>query len=387
MINNLIYILIVLLGLNYLAFLFRIVKGLNKLRTNEPSYNMNKTAMLINNADDIEEEPAANLFISIIIPFHDEKNNILNSLKSTTSQNLPKDSFEVIYINDNSSDGGDILLKENIETNNVYLYNNFPAMNNKKAAIEYGISKAKGEIIVLSDADCIQQPNWINMMLSFLDDKTGFIAGPVEFYSNSSAFSNLQQLEFSSLIITGAGLIGSNMPAICNGANILFRKRLFYEVNGYHGNENISSGDDVFLMQKIAKLTDYEIKFCNSAESIVRTYPQKTVAKFFNQRKRWAGKSIAFINKKLVVILALIFLFYVGLFISPLLIINNINLLFLFLTAGVLKALSEFIVLKSGKEVIPLTISFRYFVLAEILHIPYIVFSTVYGVFGKKRWE
>ena len=370
--SSIIYILTILLACNYFIFLFKIYSGLKKQNRRSIYKRIKK-----------ESE----YFISVIIPFHNEKNNILNSLESVTSQNLPPDSYEVIYINDNSTDGGDILLKESIGSRNVYIYNNFPAVNNKKAAIELGISKAKGDIIVLSDADCIQQPDWIISLLDCLDDETGFVAGPVEFYSNASAFSNLQQLEFASLIIAGAGLINCGMPAICNGANILFRKSLFYRVNGYKGNESISSGDDVFLMQKIAAQTEYKIAFCNTTESIVRTYPQKTISQFFRQRKRWAGKSISFLDKKLVAILAGVFFFYSLLFISPLIVINNLNYLWLFAAAFIIKMGFEYAVIKSGLKAIPLSISFKYFLPAEILHIPYIVLSTLYGTFGKKSWK
>jgi cellulose synthase/poly-beta-1,6-N-acetylglucosamine synthase-like glycosyltransferase len=370
--SSIIYISTTLLALNYFIFLFKINSGLKKQKDcSAPK----------------EEKNSADYFISVIIPFHNEKNNIINSLKSVTSQSISPENYEVIYVNDNSSDGGDEILKQHIEKNNVYVYNNFPAVNNKKAAIELGISKAKGDIIILSDADCIQQAGWLHSLLQCLDNETGFIAGPVEFYSNASVFSNLQQLEFASLIIAGAGLINCGMPAICNGANVLFRKSLFYRVNGYEGNENISSGDDVFLMQKIARLTDYKIAFCNTPESIVRTYPQKTIGRFFKQRKRWAGKSISFLDKKLVAILAGIFFFYSLLFISPLLIINNFNYLWLFASAFILKMAFEYVVIKSGAKAIPLSISFKYFLPAEVLHIPYIVLSTLYGTFGKKSWK
>ena len=370
--SNIIYILTILLACNYFIFLFKISSGLKR-----------QSRSSIHNGTEKKSEH----FISVIIPFHNEKNNILNSLESVTAQDLPPDSYEVIYINDNSTDGGDILLKENAIGGNVSVYNNFPVINNKKAAIELGISKAKGDIIVLSDADCIQQPGWISSLLDGLNNETGFVAGPVEFYNSTSAFSNLQQLEFASLIIAGAGLLNSGMPAICNGANILFRKSLFYQVNGYKGNENIASGDDVFLMQKIARQTEYKIAFCNTPESIVRTYSQKTIAQFFKQRKRWAGKSVSFLDKKLVAILACVFLFYSILFVSPLIIIHNFSFIWLFAAAFIAKMAFEYAVIKSGIKAIPLSISFKYFLPAEILHIPYIVLSTLLGTFGKKTWK
>ncbi len=75
------------------------------------------------------------------------------------------------------------------------------------------------------------QSNWLQSMVNCFSDDTGFVSGPVKFEKNNNFTNKLQELEFAGLILTGAGLIGLNRPAICNSANIAYRKRLIELVN------------------------------------------------------------------------------------------------------------------------------------------------------------
>ncbi len=129
---------------------------------------------------------------------------------------------------------------------------------------------------------------------------TAFVSGPVEFMSNGSFFYEIQKLEFSSLIFVGAGLIGIKSPIICNAANLGFRKSVFFEVGGYNDNLLLSSGDDEFLMQKIARQTNYDIKFCLNKNAIAYTLPNENLSQFYQQRKRWASKGFHYVDKSIV---------------------------------------------------------------------------------------
>ena len=58
-------------------------------------------------------------FITLIIPFRNESENILDNLKSIESQNFPDDKFEVIYVNDNSTDDSLTKLRTAIKKSNI----------------------------------------------------------------------------------------------------------------------------------------------------------------------------------------------------------------------------------------------------------------------------
>ena len=77
---------------------------------------------------------------------------------------------------------------------------------------------------------------------------------------------------------------------MCSGANIAYRKVVFFEVKGYDGNEHLASGDDEFLMHKIAQKYPGSIRFSGGIKSLVLTNDSKNLTQFFNQRIRWASK-------------------------------------------------------------------------------------------------
>jgi cellulose synthase/poly-beta-1,6-N-acetylglucosamine synthase-like glycosyltransferase len=368
----LLFLIFIIFLLHYLLFLQNIFRGLGRLKINP-----NKT---------IPYE-----LISVIIPFRNESGNILASLKSIESQLYPKDKYEVIYVNDSSDDNSFELLQRNIKMKNIRLLslpNEFSKNAHKKRAVRFGIEKASGNIIVTTDADCIHQKEWLSTMLQTFDSVTGFVSGPVEFETSTNLFSKLQKLEFSGLVLCGAGLIGSGHPTICNAANIAYKKKAFDEVGGFKDQMNLSSGDDELLMQKISKDTDFKVKFCVDKNAVVKTSVNKTISDFYQQRKRWASKGLFYADKSLVLKLVIIYLFYVGLFAQLVLglLINKLFLLLLFISF-LLKIIYEFRIFLKGKQILFDDLHLSYLIIAEIFHIPYIVFTGFVGALGNFTWK
>jgi cellulose synthase/poly-beta-1,6-N-acetylglucosamine synthase-like glycosyltransferase len=372
MIDYYLWGIFLLLLVHYSAFLILILKGLNRLRPSE--------------LNQIPKE-----FVSVIIPFRNETDNIIDNLKSIIRQDYPKDLFEVIYVNDNSTD--DSLKKTNdfikpVNVKVLSLPDDYSPNAHKKRAIRYGIENSNGDIIVTTDADCIYSEKWLASLLCNFDDETGFVSGPVEFIEEDNIFLKIQKLEFAGLVITGAGLIGAGKPTICNAANIAYRKEAYEKVNGFYDQMDLSSGDDELLMQKITKDTNYKIRFSLNNDSIVKTKGNPDINKFYEQRKRWASKGLFYKNYNLILMLVLIYFFYLGLIVQP--------VLFIFLSAVivipfglslVVKILLEYLVLKKGKKILFPNLSLKPFLLAEVLQVPYIIIAGFAGMFGNLQWK
>lgn len=356
----------------YLFFISDIFRGLGKLRKKDSCR--------------IPDE-----YVSVIIPFRNERENLSENLRTLEEQNYPKEKFEIIYVNDSSTDDSVDVLVRNKKGDNVKIISvpeSFSPNAHKKRAIKFGIENAAGEIIVTTDADCIYGKDWLSSLLNYFDVDTAFISGPVKFKNNGKLFNKLQEIEFAGLVITGAGLIGINKPAICNAANIAYRKKVFEEVKGFNDRLDLSSGDDELLMQKIWKETKYEIRFCTDKKAIVETVPNYSLTQFYQQRKRWASKGLFYANKLLILKLVLIFFFYLSLTIELLVgIFFSLKFLFVFLISFFLKASAEFLVLKRGTNLLFEQEIMQPFILAEILHIPYIVIVAISGLFGNFTWK
>ncbi len=372
MVEFLLWGVFLLLLLYYSVFLLSILRGLNNLKPQQSGLTINE-------------------FVSIIIPFRNESEYIVRNVKSIINQNYPVNKYEVIYIDDNSSDDS---LKKITEVNKpdnikvLSLPEEYSPNAHKKRAIRYGIEKSKGEIIVTTDADCIYSNNWLSSLVSNFDDGTGFVSGPVEFEDDHGIFIKLQKLEFIGLITSGAGLIGLGKPTICNAANIAYRKKAFDEVKGFEYNMELSSGDDELLMQKIAQDTDYKVKFSLDNDSVVKTKPNNSIGEFYHQRKRWASKGLFYKNKNLVTKLILIYFFYFGLILQPFLIIFYSKLfVVIFLISILFKLLLEYLILKKGKKLLFNPLSLRWFIPSELLQVPYIAITGLAGSFGNFHWK
>ena len=114
----------------------------------------------------------------------------------------------------------------------------------KKRALTYGISQAKYEIIVTTDADCQFHTDWTTILANNIQEHHLVMAtGPV-LYQSTGWIEALLNIELASLVAIGAASLEKGYPNMCNGANLAFTKKGFYQVNGYKGYEQIVSGDD-----------------------------------------------------------------------------------------------------------------------------------------------
>ena len=364
--------IIIFLTIHYIFFLLKIYLGLKKLKYKK-------------------DEKYADEFISVIVPFRNEEKNIANTYKNLIEQNYPKEKYEIIFVNDSSDDSSLQIIKNFPKVENVIIIsvpNDYSANAHKKRAIRFGIENSKGEIIVTTDADCIHKKDWLKNLLNYFDEKTGFVSGPVEFVSDEKLFSKMQRLEFAGLVITGAGLIGSGSPTICNAANIAYRKKVFDEVGGFVYQMSLSSGDDELLMQKIHRDTNYKIKFALDKNAIVSTEANPTVKDFYHQRKRWASKGLFYGDHLLLLKLALIFLFYLSLISQPIFgILISTTFYLTFIISFLLKIIFEYIVIKRGVDLLFNEEILKPFILTEILQVPYILISGFMGMFGNLTWK
>jgi len=366
-------IIIILLLLNYCFFVNKINAGLKKILGHAQPGNVVKE------------------FASIIIPFRNESDVILDNLASIERLDYPSDKYEVIYVDDSSSDDGYEKLKASIKNDNIKIVqcsSNGARRGHKKKALQAGIDKSRGQIIITTDADCVFDKDWLSEMIKYFDDETAFVSGPVNFAGGKGLFFKVQLIEFASLVMTGAGLIGGGTPSICNGANLAYRKNVFDMVKGFAGNLNLSSGDDELLMQKIASQTNYKIKFCASEKAVVRTKANRTLRGFINQRKRWASKSVYYKNKTLVAMLVLIYLFYLSVFLLPFAaVFVSIKYLAWFFIGFIAKCIVENSVMVKSKPLLGIKYNVAEFIATEIFQITYIVIMSVAGLFGNYKWK
>jgi len=340
--------------------------------------------------------------ISVIIPARNEARNIEACLDSIRHQSYPSQLFEVIVVNDHSTDGTasliDLYTEGNIKRIDLadHVDDNLNAY--KKKAIETGIQRSTGELIVTTDADCIVLPNWLQTIAAFYEThRPAFIAAPVSINFSTRFIEFFQGLDFMVLQgITGAA-VHKKTHCMCNGANLAYEKVAFETVNGFKGIDNIASGDDMLLMHKIYKQYPARVMFLKSEDAIVQTAPVHTIREFFQQRIRWASKADKFGDKSMFPVLLLVYLFNLMMLTIPIVCIFNnaefsifnfqFSIFEVWILMLILKTLIELIFLYPVAKFFGKQNMLMLFPLMEPYHIIYTVIAGWLGKFGSYEWK
>lgn len=233
-------------------------------------------------------------FISIVISARNEAENIEKCLNQIIKQNYPKNNFELILIDDASEDNTFLIAHKTLEDSGLtYEIIKQIEHQGKKQNLALAIKKAKGSIIVTSDADVVfRHANWLLTISNYFKNYSpNMLIMPVDFETQSGFLPMFQIIENMALTGITAGYSGIQKPFMCNGANLAFKKNVFEIVSGYNSHMNVSSGEDVFLMEEIKKIKPASVHYALLRELIVKTKPLHTLKSLFNQRVRWASKA------------------------------------------------------------------------------------------------
>ncbi|ANH59800.1 glycosyltransferase [Dokdonia donghaensis] len=238
---------------------------------------------------------------TVIVPFRNEEAHLANLLESLARVNYPKDSWEIILVNDASTDNSLEVINKCISR---YALTNIDVIDNvrtsaspKKDALQTAIHTSKHQWIVTTDADCTVPANWLNTLNAIiLQQSPLMVIMPVAIGTTvqPSFITAYEQLDFLSLMGATAGSFYFGLPFLCNGANLAYDKEAFTAVQGFSNNNHIASGDDHFLLEKFQEKFKKRISYLRSPDAIISTQPQKQWKKFIAQRTRWAAKSSAY---------------------------------------------------------------------------------------------
>ena len=324
---------------------------------------------------------------SIIVPFRNEAKVLPDLLLSLSQINYPRELFEIIFVDDDSTDGFqfdtynfDFKVLKNVRKSN----------SPKKDAIEIAVLQAKKEWIVTTDADCLVPENWLKTLDAFIrEHNVEMIAGPVTYYTNSDFLQHFQLLEFMGLQGATMGSFGISNPFMCNGANFAYTKNLFEKLNGFAGVNHISSGDVVFMLQKAIHATEFgisKIGYLKNHDFLVLTQPCFSWKALVHQRIRWASKTTAykgFFSKSVAIAVFLgNFAIVVGLVFCLFGIIPFWDWYLIF----ALKIIADFVLqYKTGKFIQPRQI--RFYVLSTLLYPFFSVGVALFSLKGNYEWR
>lgn len=240
-----------------------------------------------------EKVAPKHLSVSVIVCAKNEEENIKNYLPLLLNQNYP--SYEVVVIDDASSDDTRFLIEEFLKTHHnlklVKVENNEAFWGNKKFALTLGIKAASNEYLLFTDADCYPATNeWIAEMTSHFTMHKTFVLG-YGAYEKMSGFLN-KLIRFETLLTAtqyfGWAKVGK--PYMGVGRNLAYKKEEFFRVNGFINHMKIRSGDDDLFVNEAAHKNNTTISF--NPEGFTYSRPKETFGEWFMQKRRHASTAV-----------------------------------------------------------------------------------------------
>ncbi|GAA4743562.1 glycosyltransferase [Flavisolibacter ginsenosidimutans] len=337
-------------------------------------------------------KPAAQtpaVFVSVIVAARNEEKTLPLLLKDLSEQTFPQHLFEVIVVDDYSTDNtAAVASKFKAQNIRIIFPDAPPGASSKKAAIASGIKKTKGELMLITDADCRVSKEWLQIMASFYKERSAaFIAAPVAFTHDNSLLQIFQVLDFITLQGVTAASVNANVHTMCNGANLAYTKQAFEEVNGFAGIDKVATGDDMLLMHKIWKAYPQKVCYLKCKEAVVETTPMQSWKDFLLQRRRWASKTLVYDDWRIIVVLGFVLLFNLLPFVLLVAALFNKTYWIIFFFFFLAKTVIEWPFVSSVAAFFGEQKLMRHFFFVQPLHVFYTVFVGLLGQAGKYEWK
>lgn len=232
-------------------------------------------------------QPKKHISVSVIICAKNESDNIKKNINSILNQNYPN--FEVVLINDNSSDNTiDVFKSIKAKHDNVKIVDVKPIekyWGNKKYALTLGIKAAKNDFLLFTDADCKPKSlHWITEMTRHFSNQKSIVLGYGGYRKRPSFLNKIIRYETLLTAIQYLSYAKLGNPYMGVGRNLAYRKSLFLKNSGFISHMNIRSGDDDLFINEVASGKNTSV--CFNSESFTLSEPKRTFKKWVHQKKR-----------------------------------------------------------------------------------------------------
>jgi len=240
---------------------------------------------------------------SIVVAAKNEIKNLQGLLDSLGRLDYPKDKYEIIISDDNSDDGSLEWLTAQIKNrSNIKVVSaKEKKLPGKKGALEAGAAIAKFEYILITDADCRPEPNWIKSFACKFSQGYDAVFGAAPFLEGNSFVNKIARFEnLRSSILTFA-LCNVNLPYSAAARSFGYTKSLYNKINGYKNTTDTLSGDDDLFIREALK-AGARIGCFAEKGSMVFSKTKSTFKDYFNQKARHTSTSNYYLLKHKIIL-------------------------------------------------------------------------------------
>lgn len=241
-------------------------------------------------------------FVSIMVPAHNEGKVITKTVESLLALDYPHDRYEIIVINDNSSDNSSELLgnlQRKHDGRNLIIINTDAVTGGKgkSNALNIGFKQSRGELIAIYDADNTPEKTALRYLVAEItnDDTLGAVIGKFRTRNRNTnlltRFINIETLSFQWMAQAGRW----KLFKLCTipGTNFIMRRSIVESIGGW---DVKAIAEDTEISFRIYMM-GYRIKF--QPKSVTWEQEPQTIKVWFKQRTRWAKGNIYVIIKNI----------------------------------------------------------------------------------------
>jgi len=224
---------------------------------------------------------------SIIVCAFNELENLKVLIPKLLSQDY--DQFEIIIVNDQSTDGTYVYLME-LKTKHpqikmVQVDHTPDHFSRKKYGLTLGVKAASHERLIFTDADCYpNDDSWISSMSNQYSDQTQIVLGASLYESKKGVLNKFIQFDTYWTAIQYLGLAIAGLPYMGVGRNLSYRKSLFLDHKGFSEHQKVIGGDDDLFVNTHANRRNTTVSL--GASALTYSYPKTSWSGLWKQKIR-----------------------------------------------------------------------------------------------------
>ncbi|VVB75266.1 Glycosyltransferase AglE [Candidatus Tiddalikarchaeum anstoanum] len=219
-------------------------------------------------------------FISVLIPAFNEEKSIRKTINSVLRQDYSKNLFEVIVINDGSTDNTEKLCKEYEKKGLIKIVSK--KNGGKASALNAGLTIAKGELIYVLDADSFAEKSNFKHLIGYFDNaKVAAVTSSMKVSTKNGFLQKVQWVEYMFSILMRKSMSLFNSLYVTPGPGSMYRKKVLLEIGGFSTTTLTEDMEIAFNIQ------NHKYFIENSLNAITYTNSPKDLKTLSVQRIRW----------------------------------------------------------------------------------------------------
>ena len=321
--------------------------------------------------------------VSVVVAARNEEENIGACLSTVLDQTYPSELFEVLVVDDDSTDRTRTIAAAFQSSHPNLRIVDAPTgeeLRGKPNALAAGIDACRGEVVMITDADCTVPRTWIAGTARRYGTDVGLVGG-VTLQKSADPFSGMQSLDWAFILGLASSSAAIGYPLGSIGNNLSFRKAAYEDAGGYR-KLKFSVTEDYAVVQAIIRTGRWRYAYPVDPELLVTSQACPDIRTLLRQKHRW-GKGGLDMKLGGLLIMVIGFLIHT----APFIMLYWHDFL-LSIEAIIVKIVIDYIFLHTFLKKLNKLEELKYFYWFELYFSLYVValpFLVLFG--GKVRWK